>query len=69
MIAKNKLRMRVEHRKRELEAQRESFFDLRERITVFVNDIRSRSVIYNLVKNLTVWKELEELISFTDHNN
>ena len=69
MITKNKLRSRVERRKSELEAQREAIFGFRERIKVFVNDIRSRSVIYNLVKNLTVWKELEELISFTDHND
>ena len=69
MITKTELKNRVEDRKRELEAQRETLFGFRERITKFAEDIRSRSVIYNMVRNLTVWKELEELISNKDHNN
>lgn len=67
MITKNKLRLRVERRRRELESQREEAATFRDRIKSFVEDIRSRSVIYNLVKNLTVWKEIEKLISLDDH--
>lgn len=69
MITKTELKNRVEHRKIELETQREALSGFRERITKFAEDIRSRSVIYNMVRNLTVWKELEELISIKDHNN
>lgn len=69
MITKTELKNRVEDRKRELETQREALSGFRERITKFAEDIRSRSVIYTMVRNLTVWKELEELISIKDHNN
>ena len=67
MITKTELKSRVERRRRELESQREEAVIFRDRIKSFVDDIRSRSVIYNLVKNLTVWKEIEKLISLDDH--
>lgn len=67
MISKDKLRVRVECRRRELESQREEAVIFRDRIESLIEDIRSRSVIYNLVKNLTVWKEIEKLISLDDH--
>lgn len=67
MITKTELKSRVECRRRELESQREEAVIFRGRIKSFVEDIRSRSVIYELVKNLTVWKEIEKLISLDDH--
>lgn len=66
MMTKNKLIGRVERRKSELETQREELSVFRERIASFIGDIRSRSVIYNLVKNLSVWKALEKLIELSD---
>lgn len=67
MITKTELKSRVERRKCELESQREEAVIFRDRIKSLIEDIRSRSVIYNLVKNLTVWKEIEKLISLDDH--
>lgn len=66
MMTKRELKSKVERRRQELAAQREELENLRGRIAAFVGDIRSRSVIYNLVRNLTVWKELEKLLGIND---
>ncbi|MBQ3264947.1 MAG: hypothetical protein IJH07_04130 [Ruminococcus sp.] len=62
MIKNNELRRRVDVRKRELDSQNTEFIELHEKLTNFVEDIKKRSVIYNLVKNLSVWQEIEKLL-------
>ena len=62
MISKNELKSRVTARKQELAAENEKLTLLSNKITAFIEDIKSRSVIYNLVKNLPLWKELEQFI-------
>lgn len=61
-MTKEELRERVEARKEELTAEETSLTRFREKVTAFVEDIKGRSVIYNLVKNLPIWKELENLV-------
>lgn len=61
-MTKEKLRERVEARKEELTAEETSLTRFREKVTAFVEDIKGRSVIYSLVKNLPIWKELEKLV-------
>lgn len=62
MITKEELKRRVDARKEELDAESDKLATFREKITAFVDGIKSRSVIYNLVKNLSIWQELEKLI-------
>lgn len=62
MITKEELKRRVDARKEELEAETDKLAEFREKIKDFVDGIKSRSVIYNLVKNLPIWQELEKLI-------
>ena len=66
MITLNELRGRVEARKREMDSQRAALDNLRAKLTVFVEDIKKRSVIYNLLKNLPVWQDIEKLIKSDD---
>ena len=61
MITKERLQQRVNTRRQELEEKQNELTDFRERATAFVEDIKNRSVIYNLVKNLPLWKMLEAL--------
>ena len=62
MITKEELKRRVDARKEELDAETDKLATFREKIAVFIDGIKSRSVIYNLVKNLPIWQELEKLI-------
>ena len=62
MITKEELKRRVDARKEELDAESDKLAVFREEITAFIDGIKSRSVIYNLVKNLPIWQELEKLI-------
>lgn len=62
MITKVELKRRVDARKEELEAETDKLAEFREKIKDFVDGIKSRSVIYNLVKALPIWKAIEELI-------
>ena len=66
MITKRKLQERVSFRKKELEAESAKLSELRDRLIGFVEDVKTRTVIYNLLKNLPLWKELEKLIPFED---
>lgn len=66
MITLNELRGRVEARKREMDSQRAALDNLRAKLTVFVEDIKKRSVIYNLLKNLPVWQDIEKLVKSDD---
>ena len=62
MITKEELKRRVDARKEELDAETDKLATFREKIAAFVDGIKSRSAIYNLVKNLPIWQELEKLI-------
>lgn len=62
MISRKELEKRVTARKREMEEQSTKLSKFRQKIVDFIGDVKSRSVIYNLIKNLPLWKELEKLI-------
>lgn len=62
MISRKELEKRVAARKREMEEQSTKLSKFRQKIVDFIGDVKSRSVIYNLIKNLPLWKELEKLI-------
>lgn len=68
MISREELEKRVTARKREIEEQSTKLSKFRQKIVDFITDIKSRSVIYNLIKNLPLWKELEKLIEDGDTN-
>ena len=62
MISREELEKRVTARKREMEEQSTKLSKFRQKIVDFIGDVKSRSVIYNMIKNLPLWKELEKLI-------
>lgn len=66
MISRQELEKRVTARKQEMEEQMIKLNHFRQKIVDFITDIKSRSVIYNLLKNLPIWKELEALIGEKD---
>lgn len=68
MISREELEKRVTARKREMEEQSMNLSKFRQKIVDFIGDVKSRSVIYNLIKNLPLWKELEKLIDDGDTN-
>lgn len=68
MISRQELEKRVTARKREMEEQSTKLSLFRQKIVDFIGDVKSRSVIYNLIKNLPLWKELEKLIEDGDTN-
>lgn len=68
MISREELEKRVTARKREMEEQSTKLSKFRQKIVDFIGDVKSRSVIYNLIKNLPLWKELEKLIEDGDTN-
>ncbi len=68
MISRKELEKRVTARKREMEEQSTKLSKFRQKIVDFISDVKSRSVIYNLIKNLPLWKELEKLIEDGDSN-
>ena len=68
MISRKELEKRVASRKREMEEQSAKLRGFRQKIVDFISDVKSRSVIYNLIKNLPLWKELEKLIEDGDTN-
>nr|WP_316614626.1 hypothetical protein [uncultured Ruminococcus sp.] len=68
MISRQELQKRVAARKREMEEQSTKLSKFRQKIVDFITDIKSRSVIYNLIKILPIWKELEKLIEGGDTN-
>lgn len=61
-MTKDELRQRVDTRKKELVAEEDKLSEFRDKVTSFINDIKGRSTIYALVKNLPIWKQLEKLI-------
>ena len=68
MISREELEKRVTARKREIEEQSTKLSKFRQKIVDFIGDVKRRSVIYNLIKNLPLWKELEKLIEDGDTN-
>lgn len=61
-MTKNELRKRVDARKLEIEAQADKLSALKEKVAAFAGDVKGRSAVYALVKNLPLWKELEKII-------
>lgn len=66
MITKKELQQRVNTRSQELEAKQNELVDFKESVMTFVEDIKNRSVIYNLIKILPLWKKLEALSQTVD---
>lgn len=69
MITKHELQVRVTARRQEFDAGTARLNELRGKLNVFIDDIKTHSVIYNLIKNLSVWKDLENLTSGSDTEN
>ena len=61
------LRVQLEEKAQEIAAKNEKIANFIGKITAFVNDIKSRTTIYSLVKNLSLWKELEALIEDSEN--
>ena len=66
MITKKELQQRVNTRSQELEAKQNELVDYKESVMTFVEDIKNRSLIYNLIKILPLWKKLEALSQTVD---
>lgn len=66
MITKEELERKVSARKEEIRAENSKLTQFRQKVASFVNDIKSRSIIYKLIKNLPLWEELEHLIEEDD---
>lgn len=66
MIKRNELQKRVGIRKKEMETQSAALGELSTKLISFVEDVKKRSVIYNLLKNLTVWQDIEKLVKSDD---
>lgn len=62
-MTKREMRQRVDARKQKIEAEESSLFDFRKQVKDFVDDIKGRSTIYALIKNLSLWKKLEALVN------
>ena len=63
-MTKDELRKRVSARKSELESQITELSEFKESLVRFVDDVKGRSAVYALIKNLPLWKKLTELIQY-----
>lgn len=61
-MTKHELQERVNVRKQELEVEQDKLNEFREKVTAFINNIKGRSAIYTLIKNLSIWKQLEKMV-------
>ena len=61
-MTKKELDERVKERKEEIQTEQDKLKAFIEKVKAFIAYIKSKSTIYALVKNLSVWKELEKLI-------
>lgn len=61
-MTKKELLIRVNARKSEIDDQSDKLAEFRAAVNAFVKGIKSMSAVHALVKNLTVWKKLTELI-------
>lgn len=62
-MKKNRLKEVVNNRKNEIETENQKLQEFRTKVEEFINGIKEKSTIYALVKNLNIWKQLEELIN------
>ena len=62
-MKKNRLKEVVNNRKNEIETENQKLQEFRTKIEEFINGIKEKSTIYAIVKNLKIWKKLEELIN------
>ena len=62
-MKKNRLKEVVNNRKNEIETENQKLQEFRTKVEGFINGIKEKSTIYALVKNLKIWKQLEELIN------
>ena len=62
-MKKNRLKEVVNNRKSEIETENQKLQEFRTKVEEFINGIKEKSTIYALVKNLNIWKQLEELIN------
>lgn len=63
MISKKMLTQRVSLRKQQISSDKARLDHMTSKLSEFIADIKNRSVVFNLLKNLTVWKDLEELVA------
>lgn len=61
-MTKQDLLEKIEARKQEITAEESKLAEFREKVAAFIEDIKSRSAVYAPVKNLSIWKQLENLI-------
>ena len=59
---KIELQKRVDARKSEIAQDSVKFNEFREKVTDFIEGVKKKSTIYALIKNLSIWKDLEKLI-------
>lgn len=62
MIDFRELQRRVDARKCAIDEEEVKLSELKTKISDFIIDVKGRSVIYNLIKNLPLWKVIEQLI-------
>lgn len=62
MIELKELERRVKARKCAIDEEEVKLSELKTKISDFIFDVKGRSVIYNLIKNLPLWKVIEQLI-------
>ena len=62
-MKKNRLKEVVNNRKNEIETENQKLQEFRTKVEEFINGIKEKSTIYAIVKNLNIWKQLEELIN------
>lgn len=65
-MTKDELQQRVTARKDEITAKEIKLTEALGTIKSFVDDIKGRSAIYVLIKNLSLWEKIENLIEELD---
>ena len=61
-MTKNELEKRVAERKEEILIKDEKLTEILQKVTEFVEYIKSKSTIFALLKNTKIWKELIQII-------
>ena len=67
-MTKKELLIRVNARKSEIDAQSDKLAEFSSAVNSFVDGIKSMSAVHALVKNLTIWKKLTELVQDGDRH-
>ena len=60
-MTKNELEKRVAERKEEILIKDEKLTEILQKVTEFVEYIKSKSTIFALLKNTKIWKELIQI--------